>query len=128
MLMKAVLFMNLALVFYTYAVFSGRKEGLRGKHLAVFGIGLFFDYLGTTQMNAFATLYGKAPAWHNLSGIVSLGGMAFHFCLALAATLLHKADAVNRAFHRVSLTIYSLWLLAFVSGAISGMLRISRTH
>ena len=126
MLLKAVIFMNLALIFYSYAVFSGRKEGLHRKHLVVFGIGLFFDYLGTHQMNLFATAYGKAPQWHNLSGILSLAGMAFHFLLALIATLLQKADAVNRAFHRVSLTIYSLWLVAFASGAISGMMRISR--
>lgn len=125
MLLKAVTFMNLALIFYSYAVFSGRKEGLRRKHLLVFGIGLFFDYLGTRQMNLFATAYGKAPEWHNLSGILSLAGMAFHFLLALIATLLQKADAVNRTFHRVSLTIYSLWLVAFASGAISGMMRIS---
>lgn len=126
MLLKAVIFMNLALIFYSYAVFSGRKEGLHRKHLVVFGIGLFFDYLGTHQMNLFATAYGKAPQWHNLSGILSLAGMAFHFLLALIATLLQKADAVNRTFHRVSLTIYSLWLVAFASGAISGMMRISR--
>lgn len=125
MLLKAVIFMNLALIFYSYAVFSGRKEGLHRKHLLVFGIGLFFDYLGTRQMNLFAIAYGKAPEWHNLTGILSLAGMAFHFLLALIATLLQKADAVNRTFHRVSLTIYSLWLIAFASGAISGMMRIS---
>lgn len=125
MLLKAVMFMNLALIFYSYAVFSGRKEGLHRKQLLVFGIGLFFDYLGTRQMNLFAITYGKAPEWHNLTGIISLAGMAFHFLLALVATLLQKADAVNRTFHRVSLTIYSLWLAAFASGAISGMMRIS---
>ena len=126
MLVKAVIYMNLALLFYTYAVFSGRREGLQRKHLVVFGIGLFFDYLGTRQMNLFASAYGKAPEWHNLSGIFSLAGMAFHFLLALLATFLHKADRVNRAFHRVSLTIYSLWLVAFASGAISGMMRMAR--
>lgn len=125
MLLKAVIFMNLALSFYTYAVFSGRKEGLHRKQLVVFGIGLFFDYLGTRQMNLFAIAYGKAPEWHNLTGILSLAGMAFHFLLALIATFCQKADAANRTFHRVSLTIYSLWLAAFASGAISGMMRIS---
>ncbi len=61
MLAKAVIFMNLALIFYTYAVFSGRREGLHRKHLLVFGIGLFFDYLGTRQMNLFAMLTEKRP-------------------------------------------------------------------
>ncbi|KAF0219255.1 MAG: hypothetical protein FD174_2341 [Geobacteraceae bacterium] len=126
MLLKAVIFMNLALGFYTYAVFSGRHEGLHLKHLVVFGIGLIFDYLGTHQMNLYARAAGPAPEWHNLSGILSLAGMAFHFLLALIATLMHQAERINRAFHRVSLTIYSLWLLAFASGAIFGMMRMPR--
>jgi hypothetical protein len=50
--------------------------------------------------------------------------MAFHFMLALAASLANKAEAVNRVFHRVSLTIYTCWLIAFASGAISGMMRM----
>ncbi|GAB7026673.1 HsmA family protein [Geotalea toluenoxydans] len=128
MLAKAVIFMNLALIFYTYAVFSGRREGLHRKHLLVFGIGLFFDYLGTRQMNLFAMAYGKAPEWHNISGISSLAGMAFHFLLALIASCLNRAEVINRTFHRVSLTIYSLWLIAFASGAISGMSRIAPKH
>ncbi|WP_243372366.1 HsmA family protein [Geotalea sp. SG265] len=126
MLPKAILFMNLALIFYTYAVFSGRKQGLHRKHLLVFGIGLFFDYLGTRQMNLFAMAYGKAPQWHNITGISSLAGMAFHFLLALIASCLNRAEVINRTFHRVSLTIYSLWLMAFASGAISGMSRLTR--
>lgn len=124
MLLQAVVWMSLALVFYTWAVFSGRRQGLHRKHLLIFGLGLFCDYLGTMQMSHVAALYGKAPEWHNITGIASLSGMAFHFLLALAASLLGKTESVNRIFHRVSLTIYSCWLLAFVSGAVSGMLRM----
>ena len=127
MLLQAVIWMNLALVFYTWAVFSGRKQGLHRKHLVIFGIGLFCDYLGTHQMNLYASAFGKAPEWHNITGIASLAGMAFHFLLALAACLLHRTESVNRVFHRVSLTIYSCWLIAFLSGAISGMMRMKHT-
>jgi uncharacterized repeat protein (TIGR03987 family) len=124
MLLRAIIWMNLALIFYTWAVFSGRKEGLHRKHLVIFGIGLFCDFLGTRQMNLFAISYGKAPEWHNITGIASLAGMAFHFLLALVASLANKAGAVNRVFHRVSLSIYTCWLIAFFSGAISGMMRL----
>jgi uncharacterized repeat protein (TIGR03987 family) len=127
MLLQAVIWMNLALVFYTWAVFSGRKQGLHRKHLVIFGIGLFCDYLGTHQMNLYAAAFGKAPEWHNITGIASLAGMAFHFALALAACLLNKSESVNRVFHRVSLTIYTCWLIAFLSGAISGMMRMKHT-
>jgi len=124
MLARAVIWMMLALIFYTWAVFSGRRQGLHRKHLVIFGVGLLCDFLGTHQMNLFAAAYGKAPEWHNISGIASLSGMAFHFLLALIASLANRAEAVNLVFHRVSLTIYSCWLLAFCSGAISGMMRM----
>ncbi len=125
MLTQGIISMSLALAFYTYAVFSGRREGLHRKHLIVFGIGLIFDYLGTHQMSLYAQAYGKAPEWHNLTGILSLAGMAFHFLLALAASLMSRAESVNRTFHRVSLTIYTLWCIAFASGALAGMLKLS---
>ena len=124
MLAQAVIWMSLALTFYTWAVFSGRRQGLHRKHLIIFAIGLLCDFMGTHQMNLFATVYGKAPAWHNISGIASLSGMAFHFLLALTASLTKRAEAVNNVFHRVSMTIYTCWLIAFLSGAISGMMRI----
>ena len=118
--------MNLALLFYTWAVFSGRRQGLHSRHLIIFGIGLLCDYLGTMEMSRFALLHGKAPEWHHVVGIASLAGMAFHFILALIASLMKRAEAVNRLFHRVSLTIYSCWLIAFITGAVAGMLRLHR--
>ncbi|WP_298268234.1 HsmA family protein [Geobacter sp.] len=128
MLKIGIIYMNLALLFYTYAVFSGRREGLHLKHLIVFGVGLLFDYLGTSEMSVYARLYGKAPEWHNLTGILSLAGMGFHFLLALAASVARRAERVNRTFHRVSLTIYTLWCVAFASGAVAGMGRLMVRH
>src|SRR5512135_2330675 len=124
LLARAVVWMTLALIFYTWAVFSGRRQGLHRKHLIIFGTGLICDFFGSHQMNLIANAFGKAPEWHNISGIASLAGMAFHFLLALIASLTNRAEAANRVFHRVSLTIYSCWLIAFLSGAISGMLRM----
>lgn len=124
MLPHAVIWMTLALIFYTWAVFSGRRQGLHRKHLFIFGAGLICDFFGSYQMNLFATAHGKAPQWHNISGIASLSGMAFHFLLALIASLTSRAEAANLVFHRVSVTIYSCWLLAFLSGAVSGMMRM----
>lgn len=123
-MIRGIVFMNLALIFYTWAVFSGRRQGLHYRHLIIFGIGLLCDYLGTMEMNHFASLHGKAPQWHHITGIASLAGMAFHFLLALAASLMKRADAVNRVFHSVSLTIYTCWLIAFISGSIAGMMRL----
>jgi uncharacterized repeat protein (TIGR03987 family) len=121
MLLQAVIFMNLALLFYTWAVFSARKNGLHRPHLFIFGAGLVCDYVGTHLMLRYGLAHGIDPKWHTITGIASLSGMGFHFLLALAATLLTRTGAVNRLFHRVSLTIYNCWLVAFLSGAFAGM-------
>lgn len=126
MLIQAVIWMMLALIFYTWAVFSGRSQGLHRKHLIIFGAGLLFDFLGTHQMNLISIAYGKPPVWHTILGIASLSGMAFHFLLALIASGTNRAEAANLVFHRVSISIYSCWLLAFFGGAIAGMMRMTR--
>ncbi|MBJ6727326.1 HsmA family protein [Geomesophilobacter sediminis] len=118
MLVQAIIWMNLALVFYTWAVFSARKRGLQRRHLAIFGTGLFCDYLGTHLMNGFGNSYGPVPIWHTISGIASISGMAFHFFLAAAASFTSRNGGINRVFDKVSLSIYSCWLVAFCSGAI----------
>jgi uncharacterized repeat protein (TIGR03987 family) len=116
--------MNLALIFYTWAVFSGRRHGLQTRHLIVFGIGLACDYIGTGDMNRLTVNFDQALEWHYIIGSLSLTGMAFHFLLALVATTLGKTAVANRVFHRVSLIIYTCWLITFTSGAIYGMLRL----
>jgi uncharacterized repeat protein (TIGR03987 family) len=113
--------MNLALFFYTWAVFSARRRGLHRKHLLIFGAGLVCDYLGTHMMLLYGLANGVVPMWHIVVGIASLGGMAFHFTLAFIAGMVRRAEAVNRLFHRVSLTIYTSWLIAFCSGAVAGI-------
>ena len=120
MLVQAVVCMNLALIFYTWVVFSARRQGLRRMHLLIFGIGLLCDYLGTHLMLLYGRSNGIVPVWHTIIGIASLAGMAFHFTLAFVAAMVRRAEAVNRIFHRVSLSIYTCWLVAFCSGAIAG--------
>ena len=122
MLLQAVIYMNLALLFYTWAVFSARRRGLHRKHLPIFGVGLVCDYLGTDLMLRYGLANGIMPEWHIVVGIASLAGMAFHFSLAFVASVVRRAEAVNRLFHRVSLTIYTSWLIAFCSGTVAGII------
>jgi len=122
MLLQAVIYMNLALIFYTWAVFSARRRGLHRKHLLIFGVGLVCDYIGTHLMLLYGLAKGVVPVWHIVVGFASLVGMAFHFMLAFIAGMVRRAEEVNRLFHRVSLTIYSSWLIAFCSGAVAGII------
>lgn len=126
MLLQAVMWMNLALIFYTWAVFSGRKQGLHRKHLIIFGIGLLFDYLGTRQMNLIALAYGKAPEWHNITGIASLGGDGLSFSAGAVCFTGQQDRGGQPRLPSCRLSIYSCWLIAFFSGAISGMLRMKQ--
>ena len=121
MLLQAVIYMNLALLFYTWAVFSARRRGLQRKHLLIFGVGLVCDYIGTHLMLLYGLSEGVVPVWHIVVGFASLAGMAFHFMLAFVAGMVRRAEAVNRLFHRVSLTIYTSWLIAFCSGTVAGI-------
>jgi uncharacterized repeat protein (TIGR03987 family) len=121
MLFQAVIWMNLALIFYTWAVFSARKKGLHRRHLYIFGSGLLCDYLGTHLMLLYGLSTGVVPEWHTLIGTASLSGMAFHFMLAFVATIVRRTEAVNRLFHRISLTIYTAWVIAFITGSIAGI-------
>jgi uncharacterized repeat protein (TIGR03987 family) len=125
MLPTAIILMNLALVFYSYAVFGTRGKGLRRKYLYIFALGLFCDYLGTREMNLYGNATGYWPREHYLIGLASLVGMAVHFLLALAATLASKGAAVSRFFHRVSLGIYVFWVVSFLSGAVAGIRTLS---
>jgi uncharacterized repeat protein (TIGR03987 family) len=120
MLVQAVVCMNLALIFYTWAVFTARRQGLHRMHLFIFGIGLVCDYLGTHLMLLYGRSTGIVPVWHTVIGIASLSGMAFHFTLAFFAAVVRRTEPVNRLFHRVSLSIYTCWLVAFCTGAIAG--------
>ena len=122
MLLQAVIYMNLALFFYTWAVFSARRRGLHRKHLLTFGVGLVCDYLGTHMMLRYGHAKGIMPEWHIVVGFASLAGMAFHFMLAFIAAMVRQAETVNRLFHRVSLTIYTSWLIAFCSGTVAGII------
>jgi len=121
MLLQAVICMCLALIFYTWAVFSARLRRLHRKHLLIFGSGLVCDYLGTHLMLLYGLANGIVPEWHIVVGMASLAGMAFHFLLAFAAAVVTRVETVNRLFHRVSLTIYICWLIAFCTGAVAGI-------
>lgn len=117
-----IIAINIALLFYTYAVFSARKQGLHFKHLMAFGIGLSLDIYGTFSM--FKIQNSIIMNWHTLLGLLSLLGMGLHFMLALIATWLNKYDKANYLFHKISLIIYSLWIISFVTGGIIAKMKI----
>lgn len=122
MLIYAVIFMNLALVFYTIGVWSEKKQKeLKKWHLVVFWIGLAFDTLGTTVMSKIANTHFSFN-FHSITGLLAILLMLFH---ALWATIVLYKNNENMKvkFHKFSFFVWFAWLIPFISGAIFGMTR-----
>lgn len=120
MLIYAILSITSALIFYTIGVWSEKKQGeLKKWHLAIFWIGLIFDTLGTTLMSKIAN-GGFQLNFHGITGLLAIVLMLFH---ALWATivLVKNNEKVKANFHKFSISVWLIWLIPFVSGAIFGM-------
>lgn len=122
MLISAIITITLALVFYTVGVWSEKKQGrLKKWHLVVFYIGLVFDTTGTSIMSKIASSDFKLN-FHGITGLLAILLMLFH---ALWATVvLVKNDEKAKAnFHKLSIIVWIIWLIPFISGAVFGMAR-----
>ncbi|WP_036224219.1 HsmA family protein [Mesoaciditoga lauensis] len=122
MLVIAVTFISLALVFYTIGVWGERlQKELKVWHLAMFGAGLLFDTLGTTTMSKLVA-GGFKLNFHGITGLVAIVLMLFH---AIWATVVIMSNNVNtkKKFHKFSTIVWLIWLIPFASGAIWGMSR-----
>jgi uncharacterized repeat protein (TIGR03987 family) len=120
MLIGAITFISLALVFYTTAVWWERATGmLRGRHILLFWLGLACDTAGTTLM---AKIAGQAFRFdfHGITGVLAILLMLFH---ALWGTIVHagKNPGPKKSFHTFSVFVWALWLLPYLSGMVFGM-------
>lgn len=120
MLFYAVLFINLAFVFYTIGVWNEKKQGtLRYWHLVVFWIGLAFDTAGTAFMSGIAGSSFRLN-FHGITGLLAIVLMALHVLWA-SWVLFRNKESLKIKFHRFSLVVWLIWLVPFLSGAVFGM-------
>ena len=120
MRMDAIIFINLAFGFYTVAVWSTRaQKGMRLWHLLLFWIGLVFDTLGTISMSMIAG-NGLHLTFHALTGLLAILLMLFHTLWA-TRVLVKNDRELKLKFYKFSRTVWLIWLVPFVSGAILGM-------
>lgn len=114
MLIAAMVTILTAAVLYTIAVFSERRaHTLTGTHLTLFWLGLVFDTTGTSLMSEIAG--GWKPDPHGLVGVAAIALMLVHSVWASIAFLGHR-EHVLRIFHRFSVSVWLLWMVALVSG------------
>jgi len=120
MLVLAVLSITSALVFYSIGVWSEKIQGnLKRWHLCMFWVGFIFDTIGTTLMTKLA----NDGFNFNFHGIIGIAAIILMFIHAVWATkVLVKNNSLERSnFHKLSIIVWLIWLVPFVSGAIFGM-------
>ena len=120
LLVYAIIFMFLALIFYSTGVWSERLSGrLKPWHLMFFWSGLIFDTSGTTTMSFISN--GFEFNIHGVTGIVAILLMVFH---ALWATIVlkKKNEKFITRFHVFSIFVWLIWLIPFFTGVLLNMM------
>jgi uncharacterized repeat protein (TIGR03987 family) len=119
-LILAIIFITLALAFYTTAVWWERGMGiLRGRHVLLFWLGFACDTTGTTLMSRLS----GGPFifnFHGITGLLAILLMLFH---AVWGTKVHasKRPEPKMSFHKFSVVVWAIWLIPYLSGVIFGM-------
>ncbi|HHD2803924.1 TPA: HsmA family protein [Clostridium perfringens] len=127
LLIPAIIFITLALIFYTIGVWSEHRAGiLKKKHVIIFWCGLVCDTLGTYTMSrivAAGTDKGITPTdllIHQSTGMLAIILMLIH---AVWATIVlnRGSEKAKTIFHKFSLVVWFIWLIPYFVGMYIGM-------
>jgi uncharacterized repeat protein (TIGR03987 family) len=122
MLIYAIVFINLALVFYTIGVWSEKiQKKLKSWHLVIFWTGLVFDTLGTSFMAGIAG-DGFKFDFHGITGLFAIMLMLIHVIWA-TWVMIRQNKEMQFKFHKFSFIVWLLWLIPFASGVIFSMMK-----
>ena len=121
--MPTVVVVAVALMFAAFTLYSVGvwavvlSRRLRPWHAGCFWAGFLLDTAGTDIMRRLAG--GIHWSLHTATGVAALLLMLLH---ALWATrvLIRGDDRALLGFHRISLTVWGIWLIPFVTGLILG--------
>lgn len=120
LLIIAIIFIILALVFYTIGVFGEKKKGeLTLFHTVLFWLGFVCDTVGTNIMSNIAG-GGFSFNIHSITGLLALLLMGLH---AIWATIIiiKKDNKAKRIFHKFSIFVWIIWLVPYILGIFIGM-------
>ena len=122
LLMKAVIAITTALILYTIGVWSEhRAKVLKPVHLAFFWLGLCADTTGTAMMSKLADESGGGlMSAHGITGLIAIILMLVHAVWA-TAVLVRRDEKAMHTFHRLSIIVWTIWLIPFVLGMMMGM-------
>jgi uncharacterized repeat protein (TIGR03987 family) len=117
----AVLLMIAALSLYSIGVWATfLAKRLRPWHAVFFWLGFLADTAGTDLMRRLAG--GLHWSLHTATGVVALLLMLVHAAWA-TSVLVRREETALKSFHRISITVWTLWLIPFVTGLLLGYRR-----
>ncbi len=120
LLMKAIIFISLALVFYTIGVWSEKIQGkLKLWHIICFYLGLIFDTLGTTTMSFIAG--GMSLDVHAITGFLAIILMLIHAIWGTIVLIKNNENSLKK-FHKFSIVVWAIWLVPYFIGMFIGMM------
>jgi len=131
MLISAIVLISGALVAYTAGVLLEHRRGvLRRGHAALFALGLTLDASGTAVMGAIArsgSTNGSADGTAALlTSVMAVTGAAALLLMALhliwATVVLTRRPSEMATFHRLSLAVWAVWLVPYLTGMLGSML------
>ena len=126
-LIFAIVFITLALVFYTIGVFGEKKKGnLTIFHTVLFWLGFACDSIGTSIMGQISKASEKSGTditglIHSVTGMLALILMAFHAVWA-TVIILRKDEKAKAVFHKFSIIVWAIWLIPYLIGVFIGMM------
>lgn len=118
----ALIYFTLALLFYTVGVWSERlKKELKPWHLIFFWLGLIADTLGTIYVKM---QVGEVVIYnfHTITGIAGLLLMMIHTIWATVIIIKNNPKQILN-FHKFSVIVWLIWLIPYFTGFFSGMTR-----
>lgn len=116
-----MLLMVAALTLYSLGVWAAvLTRRLRPWHAGLFWAGFLLDAAGTELMRRLAG--GFHWTRHAATGAAALFLMLAH-ALWATSVLIRRDERAIRTFHRISITVWAVWLIPFVTGLILGRRR-----
>jgi uncharacterized repeat protein (TIGR03987 family) len=123
-LIKAIICITLALVFYTMGVWKEHREKkLKASHMLMFWLGFCFDSAGTGLMSQVSGGgEGFLASVHGITGIVAIVLMLIHAMWATAILVLRDKEGA-KTFHKYSMAVWRIWLIPFALGILMGLIK-----
>ncbi|HRW23927.1 MAG TPA: HsmA family protein [Spirochaetia bacterium] len=120
MLIAAIALITGALAFYSIGVWGEKLSGrLQPRWLAFFWAGFACDTAGTAAMGRIAGSAFRLD-FHGVTGALAIALMAAHAVWA-TVVLVRKDEKAIAGFHRLSLAVWAVWLVPYLSGVVFGI-------